>query len=53
MTFDSEKISKIVICFSDYGNVERYFAREGTYQKGVVKDWVSNKDVKEIIKLMI
>ncbi len=50
----AKELKTSVICISDYGKklMERYFAREEAYHKGVIKGRITSKDGREIAKLM-
>jgi len=51
----TKKLKTKIICISDYGRklMERYFAREEAYHKGIIHGRVSSKDWKEIARLMM
>jgi hypothetical protein len=43
-----------IICISDYGKklLERYYARDDAYQRGFIKGRATNKNGKEIVKML-
>jgi hypothetical protein len=54
LEFLQRNIKAKIICISDYGKklLERYYAREDAYQKGFITGRASNKNGKEIVKML-